>query len=796
LGDDTDILNDQARTRERFGKGPLSTQVVGRKVLGLWIEPLAAHLRKHKPPRHLAAVIGRMAFEDFAYLALWTLMNEIQSGWGLDPDEEMPPNIPAVFCLRVGKMLRDELEFAGLGDAAKQYVLAKVRPVMREGITAKQAHKEARRRKHRALNKAKSWTPESRQLDWKERKCALAGDWLVKATEGCDLFDRDERGLPKFADDHKAAMDAYAEEEMFKRPSYAPSLTEPPPWTDWRVEYDDKIAATFLKVYHPDDVAAGKAAFADGSIEPHARAVTAAQRVPLKINPVTLPLVKEFAGPEYERYTDVADEICKRTDGHGGPFWSRIRCDSRGRFVHLADFNYTRGDPVRSLFVFHEGKPIGYRSNYRPDPLTIAVANAYGKSGTWDDKHEFVANHQALIKEVAADPRIIWTKDIDEKGTPNADEPFQFAAACAEYVAADIHGRDYITRLPCWMDATSNSVQILAMLGRDEELAALVNLNTVMWDEDAVRIAKRSKEGLSFLLFGTQWSWLPPRPVVYIDLREEVAKCVEKHLLKDCANPLSHFWLDHKHVLIKLLKKPVMTRFYGVWIRTMRDQIEEKADEFGLKLPEGAAEYLRKVVWKAINETLPGAVRIYKHIQAIALHCLEPGREHGPGLDGKPLRRYWAPPATFASWVTSSGVPVSNRCLHFDKRTRAVLPFLGQKVVIPEKYTDEVNHVDVKNSIVANFIQSEEAAFLARSINAAVNRDITNIMSVHDCHATLAPDTERYTKIRRWEFADMYADNPLVRLWGRNVRPGCDVPPLTMGNLDPYAVFWSEHSDR
>jgi hypothetical protein len=134
-------------------------------------------------------------------------------------------------------------------------------------------------------------------------------------------------------------------------PLYKPKLFGPPAWTDWRVECPGDIGATFVKASDPETIEKIKAAFDDKSIEPHARAVSAIQSVPLKINPAMLPLVREFAGDEYRRDIIVAEALVDKPR-----FWNRVRCDRRGRLIQMCDFNYTRGDPVRSLFMFAEGK--------------------------------------------------------------------------------------------------------------------------------------------------------------------------------------------------------------------------------------------------------------------------------------------------------------------------------------------------------------------------------------------------------------------------------------------------------
>jgi DNA-dependent RNA polymerase len=220
------------------------------------------------------------------------------------------------------------------------------------------------------------------------------------------------------------------------------------------------------------------------------------------------------------------------------------------------------------------------------------------------------------------------------------------------------------------------------------------------------------------------------------------------------------------------------------------------AEEPALTLPKGAAVKLRDIAWDSIKEKLPGAMKAREHIQAIAKHLLEPGREPFRARNGKIRSRFWAPPATFMSWVTLTGFPGSNRYRH-SKRTRVRLPFLGESPIIADEYTNLVRQDKVRDSAVANFVHSQDACHLLLSVNIGVAAGITNFMTIHDCYATLAPDTLLFAKIRRGALARMYWDNPLDRLWERNVRPDAkDITPLAMGNLEPLAVALSEYPDR
>jgi DNA-directed RNA polymerase len=249
-----------------------------------------------------------------------------------------------------------------------------------------------------------------------------------------------------------------------------------------------------------------------------------------------------------------------------------------------------------------------------------------------------------------------------------------------------------------------------------------------------------------------------------------------------------------------------MTLMYGVTKSGMLDQINYEADELGLVLPAGTAKHLRDHVWGAIEGTLPAAIETREFIQGIAESLLEPGREECGSYKRKDKfgnekiiakYRFITPAATFMDWISPTGFPVANRYRKSKTRPRVVLPFLGQKVIIADGYIEEVRRKKVINSAVANFTHSLDAAHAMRSVNAAVNNGIKNVLTIHDCYATLAPDTRKFARIRREQLAYMYQEeNPLIRLWERNVRPGTPLAPPSMGDLDPFTVIFSDYFDR
>jgi DNA-directed RNA polymerase len=258
------------------------------------------------------------------------------------------------------------------------------------------------------------------------------------------------------------------------------------------------------------------------------------------------------------------------------------------------------------------------------------------------------------------------------------------------------------------------------------------------------------------------------------DLYEIVAHHAQQDLFAD--EP-SRSWLDRRGALRDLAKRPIMTLPYGVTPRGMLDQIKETCDELGIDASFEAMVRLRDHIWRAIEEKLPSAMEARTFIQNIAQHCLDRG--------------------TYMQWVTPSRFPVDNR-YRKSNAPRVRLPFLGQSVTIADGYTDEPNKQKVIDSAVANFVHSMDAAHLALSVNAAVDRGITNIMTIHDCFGALAPDVHHFGQIRRWELVKMALYNPLAVLRATNLPPDTsDLPlPAFDPEFDVVSLGHSEYFDR
>jgi DNA-directed RNA polymerase len=590
----------------------------------------------------------------------------------------------------IGQDLRDEIEMASQRAPDRAKVMAADN-------------------RHRALSP-------HRTLDWSNDVLLEAGGWLYDCALECTMFEEEKRKikrnwlwLPKIADGHWAAIEELRKDLSLRHPYYLPHLKPPPDWTSLRTEYGpDGLPATFVRDEHPDTVAAIEAAFANGQLKPHASAVSNVQRVPWMINEFMLPVVEKLAPHVERRFKTAAGDDAEclkealREDMElarhlaGRPFWTPYNIDFRGRLNPLPHFNIGREDRVRSLFLFANG-PFGTVEKWR-----------------------------------------------------GFKDPFQFVAACRELVQAQ-NNPYFVTQLPVFLDGTSNGVQHLACMSRDEVSGKLVNLMD-----------------------------LDERYDIYGVITENVKK-----RLRAAGDKYAKWWLspgvNGERLTRALIKRPVMTFSYGVTRYGIRGQIVEayKEEHWDHEPQRCHVNYLAGVIFE-VFEAPEGMVKRPHDVMEFIRRLAELQAERN-----RPLK-----------WDTPSGLPVSsNRC--YEPNTKRVELKLRRrrvtlKVAVGRK--DKIIVADAINDAPANFVHSVDAAHLALSVNRAAEEDIVDVAVVHDCFAALAPQVQRFQQIIRIQMEIMHHAPVLARL-----RAGCEPVPASlaipeMGNLKLSEIPNAEYS--
>jgi DNA-directed RNA polymerase len=145
----------------------------------------------------------------------------------------------------------------------------------------------------------------------------------------------------------------------------------------------------------------------------------------------------------------------------------------------------------------------------------------------------------------------------------------------------------------------------------------------------------------------------------------------------------------------------------------------------------------------------------------------------------------------FLKWTSPSGFPVENR---YQEPNEITVTCLRGSVrvaqhLVADGVTDKIDEGKVRSAASPNFVHSLDAAHLIKVVNAAVNEGITNVLTVHDCFACLAPQAGRFLEIILAEMANLYENNdPLGELRSQN---GID-PNL---HPTPMLVSWEEDGE-
>jgi len=358
-------------------------------------------------------------------------------------------------------------------------------------------------------------------------------------------------------------------------------------------------------------------------------------------------------------------------------------------------------------------------------------------------------------ERVAADPQGSFDDWRD------ADKQFAFVAACIELSRARKDPTGFVTHLPIGFDGTCNGIQHLALLSRDDEAARLVNLI----DNDA------------------------PQDI-YLAVTWHVMKLLdgEDHRLRTKGNEAQdawcfEWWRERLKSLTdkgkrKLFKGPVMTFPYSATLAGMTDEIVETYHGLfdGNEPWPAAARFLARAVRLACQDTLPGPVRIMKYVRELALHRFQEGK--------------------FLQWRSPTGFLFFNmyqepNIVDLDLGSGSV----RSRYTVADGALPEMKKTKMLNAASPNFIHSLDAVHLIRTVLAANDDGIGDVLTVHDSMACLAPHARRFGQLIRRELATLYiVGDPLAALRDANVDDPKLFPLPERGNLAPYAVQNAEYS--
>jgi len=317
--------------------------------------------------------------------------------------------------------------------------------------------------------------------------------------------------------------------------------------------------------------------------------------------------------------------------------------DYRGRAYPIPAFLTPQDtDFGKSLLRSYEQS---YMTPEAEDWLAFQVATTYGlDKAPMQERLQWVKDNTTFIKRVATDP-IGYLSEWEE-----ADEPWQFLAACEEYYHCVVACDRSHTGLFVATDATCSGLQILAGLARDKSTAQLVNVLPGDKPQDAYKVVAEQAKPYS-------------------------PKSIRPHM-------------DRKTV-----KRVVMTVPYNAKPFSNRGYIKDALKEKGIEIDKDDLTKTVKAVRDAMDVVVPGPMAVMSWIEQEVANAIDRGE-------------------TELTWRTPSGFVVTQRLMKKDI-VRIELQLLGSVCKISAAQdSNKVDKQHHKNATAPNLIHSLDASLL------------------------------------------------------------------------------------
>jgi DNA-directed RNA polymerase len=371
-----------------------------------------------------------------------------------------------------------------------------------------------------------------------------------------------------------------------------------------------------------------------------------------------------------------------------GRLWFPHQLDFRGRGYPLPLYLHPQGvSYAKAMLRFSDGKPIS--TDDQAQSLYVHTANKFGiDKESIDFRIRWIEQNRSLIESIARDPygNREWTK---------ADEPFAFVAACQELVGMWDHGQGFVSSLPIAMDATTQGLQIYAMLLRDPVAGLATN----------VLPADKPSDPYQFVANAV------------------IAKLQQSS--DPLASQLLTFGIDRTTT-----KRQTMTLPYGLTqhscISYTREWIEDRSRKTGYN-PWGLETYkpvvfLGKIIWESIGDVVGSARKGMDFIRS----CI------GTLIDND----------VTPFWMTPIGFPVRMRYENYDRITVSTRIGAKAKVLSLRQENGRQSKRKALNGGPANYIHSLDGfgGLLGHTVNLCASGGIHHLGAVHDQIMCLAGD--------------------------------------------------------
>jgi len=464
----------------------------------------------------------------------------------------------------------------------------------------------------------------------------------------------------------------------------------------------------------------------------------------------------------------------------------------RGRFYPVSNFSYHRDDHIKALTLLKNGSLVT-SDNCEWSAIHLANCGDFNKISKQDlsDRVLWVEFNEPMIRSIVKDP--VANLELIQ----SADKPFQFYAACVDWVGYLESTGDYISCLPPALDGSNSGVQHYSALSLNEVDGALVNLVPSDIPQDVYQtVADRVNTKLQRIaLASTVEANLKPRR----DADGNVKMPVEE--VRKERKEGARLWLDHgvtrSTVKRNTMTYPYSSNQYGFADQVTEDLMKPLADRelvykevhpFGTVDQQfHATRLFAEISYESVQEVISSAAQGMKFLQSVSIALSK---------ENKPT--HWRSPVGFPAVQKYTKWKTKKVRLYLYDREAKVKTRAQMSVRREDKF--KIDTAKSKAGIAANFVHSLDSAHLANTVLSLVDNGITDFMVIHDSFAVGVEDTWTLFDTVRATFVDQYQDTCLYTELKSTAEQNLAEPDLAKfepipvkGNLDMTEVMASDY---
>ena len=419
--------------------------------------------------------------------------------------------------------------------------------------------------------------------------------------------------------------------------------------------------------------------------------------------------------------------------------------DFRGRAYPLPYYLQPQGpDFAKAGLEFAKGMAI--KDDNAVAWLVVHLANGWGMDkDSFNNRVAWVEENERMLTAIATDPyrNMEWT---------DADNPWMFLAAAFDWKNFKANGMGYESHLPVGQDATTQGLQIYALLLRDE-------------------IAGHSTNCLP--------REQPGDP--YCDVSDETIE-----LLKASDHEYANKWLEFG-IDRKTSKRQTMTLPYGSTFYSCKNYTSEWFYDMvkkGKENPFGEETYrpctfLADLVWQSIGKVVGSARVGMDWLREVAATCVDND--------------------VTVRWVTPLGFPVIMdypKTSKYDVKTTIGQVVRQHRLRTPTEETDRRKTI---NAVAPNFVHSIDGlgGLLGETINLLLEHEVRDVQTVHDSCLVHAANAAVFSACVREATVRIFEEDLLSNFRNQvmhSLPSGVQLPDVPeMGSLDPKLVRESEY---